>query len=83
MNTEIQHESNSGPGGWIAALIGGILNYILATINSEKVLEHALITFITAAITGFFWLVFRIIHNKYVNNNQRNRKEHSEEDDKH
>lgn len=77
MNTEIQ-QSNAGPGSWIAFLIGGVLNYILASINYEKVLEHALITLVGGVISGFLWLVFRILYNKVVNSNQRSQEKDSD-----
>lgn len=66
----------------MAFVIGGLLNYILASINYEKIFEHALITLVGGVISGFLWLAFRILYNKIVNKNQGTQDKDSSEDDK-
>lgn len=59
MNTDIQH--NQGTGNWVAFLLGAIFN-VLASINFNMLLEHAII----AVIGGVIWLIFQIIANRIL-----------------
>ncbi|CAN5617187.1 hypothetical protein BH10BAC4_BH10BAC4_24860 [soil metagenome] len=64
MNAEINQ--NHGSGNWIAFLLGAIFN-VLASINFNSLLEHALI----ALIGGVIWLLFQIIANRILKHDSK------------
>jgi hypothetical protein len=60
MNAEV-NQTQHGSGKGIAFLVGAIFN-VMASINFNRVLEHALI----ALIGGIIWLLFQILANRIL-----------------
>lgn len=68
MNAEV-NETQHGSGKGIAFLVGAIFN-VMASINFNQLLEHALI----ALIGGVIWLLFQIVANRILKGGEPKRK---------